>query len=168
MEIRYEEKEELQFIGFTETVRTLDGYEKCPILWSDYIKLFDKLLKERVPSNSLEKAVLDNDIGTFAICSNHKESFQYTIAGLYKGGDVPEGLNLIKYPASKWAVFTTKGPLPKSLQQLNTYIWNEWLPNEGKKLGANPIIDVEWYNIGDVYRKDYECGIWMPIATIPD
>lgn len=168
MEIRYEEKDELQFIGFTETVRTLDSYEKCPILWSDYLKLFDRLLKDRNPSNSLEKAVLDNDIGTHAISLNRKETFEYTICGFYKGGEVPEGLNVIKYHACKWAIFSTKGPLPKSIHHLNDYIWNEWLPNEGATLGANPIINVEWYSIGNAYSKDYECGIWVPIATIPE
>ena len=70
--------------------------------------------------NAVEKAILENGIGMFAICADSENAFTYWIAGLYKGGDVPGGLELYSFPASEWAVFTTKGPMPASLQTLNT------------------------------------------------
>ena len=36
------------------------------------------------------------------------------------GGEVPEGLSLYTFPESDWAMFSAKGPLPGSLQALNT------------------------------------------------
>ena len=67
----------------------------------------------------MEKAILENEIGMFAICAGSDNGFAYWIAGLYRGGAVPEGLELYAFPESEWAVFTTKGPMPDSLQTLN-------------------------------------------------
>ena len=47
------------------------------------------------------------------------------------GGEVPEGLSLYTFPESDWAMFSAKGPLPGSLQALNTQVWQEWYPDEG-------------------------------------
>ncbi len=166
-EVRYEHKDGMRFIGFTESIRSGDCYQKSPVCWEEFCKIFNNLLQNRNPENPLEKAVLENDVGTFAVCSNRSDVVEYTIAGLYKGGEVPEGMNIIAYPASNWAIFTVKGPLPQSLQQLNRYIHDEWMPTKGKELGALSVLNIEWYNIGDVYTKDYECGVWVPIAIIP-
>ena len=40
----------------------------------------------------------------------------------------------IKYTftESDWAMFSAKGPLPDSLQELNTKVWQEWYPKEGQ------------------------------------
>ena len=40
------------------------------------------------------------------------------------------------FPESDWAMFSAKGPLPGSLQALNTQVWQEWYPKEGKKYRA--------------------------------
>ena len=92
-----------------------------------------------------------------------KGSFEYWIAGLYKGGGVPEGLKLYTFPESDWAMFSAKGPLPGSLQELNTQVWQEWYPNEGQKYRGNGNAMLEVYSPGDMQSPDYECGIWVPI-----
>ena len=38
------------------------------------------------------------------------------------------GLKLYRFPESDWAVFSARGPLPGSLQTLNTYVWQTWYP----------------------------------------
>ena len=116
------------------------------------------------PENAVEKAILENGIGMFSICADSENAFTYWIAGLYQGGDVPEGLELYSFPASEWAVFTTKGPMPASLQTLNTAVWQEWFPNEGQKLQANGNATLEVYSAGNPQSPDYECGIWVPIS----
>ena len=87
----------------------------------------------------------------------------YWIAGLYQGGAVPEGLELYSFPESSWAVFTARGPMPGSLQTLNTAVWQEWFPNEGQKYHANGTATLEVYSAGNPQSPDYECGIWVPI-----
>ena len=85
----------------------------------------------------MEQALLENRIGRFAICEQKADCFEYWIAGLYRGGAVPEGLRLYRFPESDWAVFSAKGPLPGSLQTLNTYIWQTWYPAEGQQVVGN-------------------------------
>ena len=102
----------------------------------------------------------------FAICSESENGFLYWIAGLYQGGDVPEGLELYSFPASDWAIFTAKGPMPESLQTLNTAVWQEWFPNEGQKFQANGKATLEVYSQGDPQSLDYECGIWVPVQEV--
>ena len=85
----------------------------------------------------MEQALLENRIGQFAICEQKADCFEYWIAGLYRGGAVPEGLKLYSFPESAWAVFSARGPLPGSLQTLNTYIWQPWYPAEGQQVVGN-------------------------------
>ena len=85
----------------------------------------------------MEQALLENRIGRFAICEQKADCFEYWIAGLYRGGAVPEGLKLYSFPESDWAVFSAKGPLPGSLQTLNTCIWQDrserWTTGRGER-----------------------------------
>lgn len=48
----------------------------------------------------MEQALLENRIGQFAICEQKADCFEYWIAGLYRGGAVPEGLKLYRFPES--------------------------------------------------------------------
>lgn len=59
------------------------------------------------------------------------------VAILAVRGAVPEGLKLYRFPESDWAVFSAKGPLPGSLQTLNTCIWQTWYPVEGQQVVGN-------------------------------
>ena len=81
---------------------------------------------------------------------------------MYQGGEGPEGLKLYTFPESEWAMFSAKGALPKSLQDLNTQVWQEWYPNEGQKYKGNAMLEV--CSPGDMQSPDYECGIWVPIC----
>ena len=100
----------------------------------------------------------------FAICEDKNGSFNYWIAGLYQGGEVPEGMKLYTFPESDWAVFSAKGSLPSFLQNLNTYVWNEWYPSEGKQYMGNGNAMLEVYSTGDIQSSDYEYGIWVPVV----
>lgn len=117
------------------------------------------------PENAVEKAILENNVGLFAICDEKNGFFEYWIAGLYQGGEVPEGLKLYTFPESDWAMFSAKGPLPGSLQTLNTQVWQEWYPTEGQKYKRNGNAMLEVYSVGDMQNPDYECGIWVPICN---
>ena len=195
MTITYEKKEALTFIGFHTTIAPGEGYQKCPEFWEkEYAAKYARLWQTMKPETPVEEAILANGIGMFAICADAETGFEYWIAGLYKGDDVPAGLELYTFPAgnwamfstkgpipvslqslntyvwqewfptSNWAMFTTKGPIPASLQALNTYVWQEWFPTEGKRLHANGQATLEVYSAGDPKSPDYESGIWVPIG----
>ena len=57
-----------------------------------------------------------------------------------------------------------KDPLPYSLQELNTKVWQEGYPNEGQKYMGNGNAMLEVYSAGNMQSPDYECGIWVPIC----
>ena len=164
MNVNYEHKPAMTFIGFSTSIRPEEGYRKCPEFWDrEYTQKYARLWQTMQPETAVEAAILENDIGMFAICDEKDGSFEYWIAGLYRGGDVPEGLKLHAFPESEWAVFCAKGPLPGSLQALNTRVWQEWYPNEGQKYRANGSAMLEIYSPGDMRSPDYECGIWIPV-----
>lgn len=164
MNVKYEHKPSMTFIGFSTSIRPEEGYVKCPEFWEkEYSRKYARLWQTMKPENPIEKAILTNQIGMYAICDEKKGSFEYWIAGLYAGGEVPEGLKLYTFPESDWAVFSAKGALPKSLQELNTQIWQEWYPKEGKKFKGNGNAMLEVYSAGNMQSPDYECEIWVPI-----
>ena len=165
MTITYEKKEALAFIGFHIGIAPGEGYRKCPEFWEkEYAAKYARLWQTMKPETPVEEAILAHGIGMFAICAEDETGFEYWIAGLYKGGDVPAGLELFTFPASNWAMFSTKGPIPASLQSLNTYVWQEWFPTEGKLLHANGQASIEVYSAGNPQSPDYDSGIWVPIS----
>ena len=164
MNAAYEHKPQMTLIGFSTITRPDEGYQKCPEFWDkEYAQKYARLWRTMQPETAVEKALLDNGIGTFAICEEKDGCFEYWIAGLYQGGGVPEGLKLYTFPESDWAVFSAKGALPASLQSLNAYVWNEWYPNEGKEYTGSGNTMLEVYSAGDMQSPDYECGIWVPV-----
>ncbi len=167
MNVKYEHKPEMTFIGFSTTIHSNEGYVKCPEFWDkEYVQKYAHLWQTMRPETPLEKAVFENEIGMFAICDDKNGTFDYWIAGLYKGGDVPKGLKLYIFPESDWAVFSAKGPLPDSLQKLNTMVWQKWYPNEGRLYNGNGNAMLEVYSAGNMQGPDYECGIWVPIGKL--
>ena len=72
------------------------------------------------------------------------------------------GLTLFSFPASLWAKFTTKGPMPKAIQALNTQLFSEFLPSH-PELEMTMGVNIEWYAKGDSSAADYESGIWIPV-----
>ena len=163
MNILYEHKPPMTFIGFSTVICPNEGYVKCPEFWDkEYTQKYARLWQTMNPETPTEKAILENGIGMYAVCEEKEIGFEYWIAGLYKGGEVPHGLKLYAFPESDWAVFSAKGPLPGSLQALNTYIWEGWYPNEGRHM-RNGSAMLEVYTPGDMQALDYECGIWVPV-----
>ena len=165
MNVKYERKSAMTFIGFSTCISPKEGYIKCPEFWDkEYSQKYARLWQTMKPETQDEKAILENGVGMFAICDEKDGFFEYWIAGLYKGGEVPDGFKLYTFPESEWAMFSTKGPLPNSLQELNTKVWQEWYPNEGQKHMGNGNAMLEVYSAGNMQSPDYECGIWVPIC----
>ena len=68
-------------------------------------------------------------------------------------------------PAGNWAAFPCSGVLPKSLQDVNTKIWSEWMPNckEYKPAGN---YNIEMYTPPTENPDDYYCEIWIPVEKV--
>lgn len=164
MNVAYEHKSELTLIGFKTEIRPEDGDQKCPEFWeTEYSQKYARLWQTMQPQTPVETAILENSIGMYAICADSEDRFSYWIAGIYKGGSVPEGLALYSFPESDWAVFSAKGPLPDSLQSLNSQVWQEWAPAAEAQYERNGMGVLEVYSAGNPQSPDYVCGIWVPV-----
>lgn len=166
MDYTLDKREELRFIGLEREFSGETSYREIPRFWDEFLGAFCRpMWAGKPPETALEKAVCECNIGEFGVCVEAGASpgrFRYLIAGWYDGREVPEGLTVCTLPALEWARFRCSGPLPESLQSVNTKIFQEWLPGNPEfeiALGAN----VEWYSMGDTAAPDYESEIWLPV-----
>ena len=103
--------------------------------------------------------------GMYGLCiDSDGKNFDYLIADNYlPWKEVPEGCETRTLSAGLWAVFPCK---MKTLQDTNTKMWKEWLPNcKEYKLGGN-------YNI-EMYappceedRGESYVELWLPIEKV--
>ena len=163
MDFTIEKKPAMHLIGKAYEVAFENSYQIIPSLW-------DAFWQEHHPvtgSPAFRAAVKAHHIGEFAVCMDHhpeKGTFTYLIAGLYQGGDVPEGLTLCTLPEMNWAVFPCVGPLPGALQSLNTKIFREWLPGSTEyRIAADTTM--EWYSDGNGNEENYRSAIWVPVQN---
>ncbi len=122
------EKAPFTVVGIKKRFDSETSYEAIPRFWDEWSSDM-KGLK-----------------GTFGICSDMDgKTFDYWIADLYQPWeDIPEGCGIYQIPGGLWALFKCEGPLPDSMQKVNTQIWSEWLPSlKGYALAGN--YDLEFY-----------------------
>ena len=151
MEYRIVEKAAFTVIGKIRTFQGETAYEDVPKFWQE----------------QMGRKEIDNLCGVYGICmdSNGKE-FDYMIADDYiPWKDIPEGFVVKVIPAGTWAVFPCRGALPETLQNVNTDIWKEWLPNcKEYKLAGN--YNVELYTPMTEKTEDNYSEIWIPVEKV--
>ncbi len=142
IEYRIVEKATFTIMGKRKKFNVETSYTEIPQFWQEHYK------------NGGGEIIK----GVFGACvdSNGKE-FDYYIADLYiPAYEIPEGCGTKTFDAGTWAVFPYKGECPKALQDVNTKIWSEWLPNcKEYELGGN-------YNL-EVYLDPMYGEIWVPV-----
>lgn len=143
LEYKIMEKEQFTVMGVSRKFNTETYYQEIPEFWQEHM-------------NSDNRKIV---CGTYGICiDSDGQSFDYLIADNYSPeSKVPEGLETRVIPAGTWAVFPCYGALPKSLQDVNTKVWSEWLPScKAYNLAGN-------YSI-EMYTEDMNYSeIWIPI-----
>lgn len=116
------EKAPFTLVGLKRRFNSDTSYQEIPGFWGEWAQDM-KGLK-----------------GMFGLCSDSDgKNFDYWIADLYMPWeDIPEGCGTYQVPGGLWALFKCTGPLPGSLQTVNTQIWSEWLPSlKGYELAGN-------------------------------
>lgn len=152
MEYKIVEKAAFTVVGKARSFNTETSYSEIPKFWNEHYQTGGgEVIK------GMFGACMDSD-GT---------NFEYLIADCYMPwNDIPEGCVTRTIPAGTWAVFPCRGALPKALQDVNTKIWSEWLPNcKEYKLTGN--YNIEAYltppqpNPDDTYSE-----IWVPVEKL--
>lgn len=154
-------------IGFTKEFSCDNSHKTIPAFWDEVFSKYGHLYSGIAPTNATEDAFFANNIGEYGICIDNigKEGkFLYMIGGKYTGADVPEGMSLYSVKGGEWAIFDCIGPMPDAIQNTETRIYNEWLPN-------NPDYElcgdatIEWYDpdCTDTSAPDYHSAVWVPL-----
>ena len=155
----------IKLIGFESEFNFDNSYQEIPKFWDEICaKHCTRIYAGKDPITPEEHAIVDNCIGEYALCmDNGNKSFKYMVAGRYTGGEVPKGMKLIELERGDWAVFDCYGPNPKALQNTNTRIFNEWIPNNSE-YEVRDNYNIEWYDCtADMKDEDYHSAIWIPI-----
>lgn len=156
MEYRIEKKEAFAVLANEKIFPYEGAKETIPAFWAEHF------------STGRGRTVM----GTYGI--NHDESmggenFAYMIADPYDGKTpVPDGFVVREIPAFTWAVFPCRGALPKTLQDVNTRIYTEWLPAMQEYAFAAGYC-VEFYDDPTKYAngtadESYYSEIWIPVT----
>ncbi|MBQ7915756.1 MAG: AraC family transcriptional regulator [Firmicutes bacterium] len=150
MEYKIVEKAAITLVGRKRVFNSDTSYQEIPKFWTEHMQ--DKEASAKV-------------CGMFGLCiDSHGSEFDYLIADEYqpeKG--VPEGCETRTLPAGTWAVFPCK---LKTLQETNTKMWKEWLPNcREYKLGSNYNIEMYGVPCKEDPRESY-VELWLPIVKV--
>lgn len=81
--------------------------------------------------------------------------------GVATSHQCPPDLTELPVSASTWAVFTSVGPFPETLQHTWGRIYAEWFPSSGYQLAAGP--EILWNEHKDVASPTFHSEIWIPI-----
>ena len=146
---RIVEKAPFTIVGIKRRFYSDTSYQEIPKYWDEWMQ--DK--------HGLK--------GIFGVCIDMDgKEFDYWIADNYiPWEDIPEGCEARMIPGGLWAMFECKGPLPESLQSVNTQIWSEWLPAlQGYELAGN--YNLEVYAPPAEKQEDTLSYIWVPLKKI--
>ncbi|MGN0914837.1 MAG: AraC family transcriptional regulator [Succinivibrio sp.] len=163
-----ETADETSFIGFRKQVPYENSGTVITKLWDEFYDSYKKCYTKAVPANPVEEVIKNCCVGEFGLCldadpyNDTRNSFTYMLAGKYRGGAIPDGMQVVTIKKSIFAVFECEGPLPGSLTAVNSRIFKEWLPdNELYELDGN--ISIEWFSYGDPKSSDYLSKIYLPV-----
>lgn len=111
---------------------------------------------------TLEKLGVD-EMGIMGICANFgKDDFDYYVASVYTGGEIPAGMETMAVPKLTWVIFEAVGPMPGAIQDVWTRIFSEWFPSSEYEHADGPELEV--YERGDMSAADYRSYVWIPVV----
>lgn len=152
LEYRIEEKPQFTVVGLARVFHPDTSYREIPEFWCEV------MAREKCPV-----------MGKYGVCIDHGEEdklFDYLIADNYDPQRaIPEGCVPHVIPASTWAVFPCRGPLPETLQTVNTQMWSQWLPN-CKEYRLAGHYNIEMYAPPSERPEDTYSEIWLPVERI--
>ena len=150
LEYKIVEKPQFTLVGLPRMFNSDTSYQEIPKFWDEVMEM------ENCPL-----------LGMYGVCIDEDgKNFEYFIADNYiPWQEVPAGCVTRVIPAFTWAVFPCRGPLPQTLQDVNTRIWTQWLPNcKDYRLAAN--LNLELYAPPAEKPEDTYSEIWLPVEKL--
>ena len=143
-------------IELKTTTREGKNFIEIPQFWQ-------QVLRERQIENIPNKKQPDTVLG---ICMDFRGdgTFSYIIGSEVTNTDnVPADMVSKKIPDANYAVFTARGKMPNSIQDMTKYIYQEWLPNSEYQRADSA--DFELYDERSDDSKNAEVDIYVPIVS---
>lgn len=91
--------------------------------------------------------------------SEIQDKWEYVIGVVSE--EKAEGFEQYEIPAAKWAIFSGTGPMPGAIQELQTQVFQEWLPTSGFEYDELP--DIELYL--DANPENAQFQVWLPVRA---
>jgi len=155
MDYKIVEKEAFTVMGVSSKFKYDNAFTEIPQFWTEHYKTGKG----------------ETVCGMFGVNIDVKmggKEFEYMIADNYlPWNEIPNGFVAKTIPKHTWAVFPCKGSMPKSLQDVNTKIFSEWLPN-CKDYEIAEGYCIEMYSPLSDYKNgiqddNYYCEMWIPV-----
>ncbi|MFZ5951493.1 MAG: AraC family transcriptional regulator [Candidatus Rifleibacteriota bacterium] len=150
------EKPEFVVIG-KQIATTPDGqnFKEIPMFWQRYMQ---EKTSQKIPN----KVTPWKEYGICADGDENSRCFIYMIgAEVSSTAEIPAGMVARRIPASTYAVFTSKGPMPEAIQEVWKYIYGTWLPGQTRYIRTNTE-DFELYD-ERCLKTVPEVDIYVPI-----
>ncbi|MEQ7050849.1 AraC family transcriptional regulator [Paenibacillaceae sp. P-4] len=156
MDYRIVQREAFTVIGksFQTTTRDGENTREIPKFWKD----------SHADGTVAKIAALGKNQDTLGICYGAQqggEVFNYAIAVETDRTESEGEYDFIQIPAATWAVFTSTGPMPDSIQDVWGRIYQEWFPATDYEQAEIP--DFELYPPGNPWAEDYRSEVWIPV-----
>jgi AraC family transcriptional regulator len=156
MEPKFIEKEAFKVIGvaLNTTIIENENSQSIPKFWGSFNQ---SGRAEEIPNRVYPDTML-------GMCADNKAdgAFTYLICSEVKSLDqVPEGMVARTIAGGRYAVFTSRGKIPDSIQTAWQYIFNTWLPQSGFDHSGTE--DFELYDGRCANLEDAEVDIYIPI-----
>ena len=144
MDYSIKQKEKFTVVGVCRVFNSATSYDEIPKFWVEHYTTGIPIM------------------GTYGVCIDVKSengNFDYLIADDFRGGNIPEGCETREIPGGTWAVFPCT---METLQDTNTKMWSEWLPNiKEYKLAGH--YNIELYSGSE---QDSYCELWLPVEKV--
>jgi AraC family transcriptional regulator len=152
MEPKIVKKESFTVIGpQIETSPDGTNFKEIPLFWQKY-------LTEEIGKTIPNRVKPCREYGICAKGASDPKKFIYMIGAEVTSTDkIPAGMVARTIPTATYAVFTSEGPMPETIQKVTKYIYGTWLPNQ---------TEYERAETEDFELYDERCMQEVPIVEI--
>ncbi|WKA59400.1 AraC family transcriptional regulator [Planococcus shenhongbingii] len=160
MEYRIVEKEAFKLVGIKKRVPIVFQGENPEIL--KMVKSLTSEQREKLQKlrNTEVKTVVSASFNFDEKRFEEEGQLDHLIGSITTMNANFDGLDVVEVPAGNWAIFSSEGPFPDTLQDTWAKIFSEWLPSSPYELIEGPEISFngDFSNPVNVYSE-----IWIPV-----
>ena len=166
-----EHKPALTLIGVAKNIQPKFAPGAIPAFHSSfYDKYMEPMITRGKPQTEVEYVITQGHISEYEFFSFENctdGTCKYMICGVYLGGPVPEGMELIELPEMDWVRIPTPLDFGEALRVKGSDLARYWTKHVDGYTAALPCA-LKWNAEGNPDSQEYEGGIWIPVVQEAD